>query len=449
MDTQKPWTDMSPSEKREERFKGWLSPAGVVFSSRQAEEDYRARVTRFTRAIKLEEPDRVPVVLPAGFFPASYARKTFKTMMYDYEELSQAWLKFLEEFELDSFAGPGYVWPGKVLDIVDYRLLQWPGHGLADDAPSYQFVEGEYMTADEYDALIRDPLDFLLRTWLPRTVGAFRGFGSLGQIPLIEYLPVTYIAQFANPQVRASILALLHAAEEAATWCSALEKIGMAALASGVPSLIGGKSRAPFDFIGDSLRGTKGVMVDMYKRPEKLIEAMDRVTPIIIDRTVRAADMSKSPVAIFTLHKGPGGFMSNKQFERFYWPSFRKVMMGLIEEGLVPMAFAEGDYMPRLEIIKDMPRGTVIWHFESVDMATAKKIVGKYACIAGNLPASVLCTGNPAQVKERCRELIETCAPGGGYILTGGAGIDSGDPDNLRAMTAAAKEYGVYGQGKK
>jgi uroporphyrinogen-III decarboxylase len=185
-------------------------------------------------------------------------------------------------------------------------------------------------------------------------------------------------------------------------------------------------------------------MLDMYKRPEKLQEAMERVTPIIIDRTVKAAKLSESPVVIFTLHKGPGGFMSNKQFETFYWPSLKKVMLGLIKEGLVPMPFAEGDYMPRLDIIKDMPRGTVIWYFEVVDMAKAKEVVGKSACIAGNLPASVVCTGTRQEVKEWCRRLIETCAPGGGYILAGGAAIDKGDPDNLRAMTEAAKEYGTY-----
>ena len=136
--------------------------------------------------------------------------------------------------------------------------------------------------------------------------------------------------------------------------------------------------------------------------------------------------------------------MSNKQFETFYWPFLKKVMLGLIEEGLVPMPFAEGDYMPRLDIIKDMPRGTVIWYFEVVDMAKAKEIVGRNACIAGNLSTSVLCTGTRQEVKERCHRLIETCAPGGGYILAGGAAIDEGAPDNLRAMTEAAKEYGTY-----
>ena len=171
---------------------------------------------------------------------------------------------------------------------------------------------------------------------------------------------------------------------------------------------------------------------------------MERVTPIIIDRTVAAARAWGSPVVTITLHKGPGGFMSGKQFETFYWPSLKQVMLGLIEEGLVPMPFAEGDYMPRLEVIKEMPRASAVWYFEAVDMARAKETVGKSNCIAGNLPASVVCTGSPQDVKEGCRKLINACAPGGGYILAGGAAIDEGNPDNLRAMMEAAKEYGTY-----
>ena len=79
-----------------------------------------------------------------------------------------------------------------------------------------------------------------------------------------------------------------------------------------------------------------------------------------------------------------------------------------------------------------------------MDMPRAKKILGDNACIAGNLSASALCTGTPADVKEECQRLIETCAPGGGYILTGAVSMDKGNPDNLRAVMEAAKEYGVY-----
>ena len=100
--------------------------------------------------------------------------------------------------------------------------------------------------------------------------------------------------------------------------------------------------------------------------------------------------------------------------------------------------------MTRLEIIKELPRASVIWYFEQMDMAKAKKVLGDTACIAGNVPASVLCTGTPEDVKEYCRKLIEVCAKGGGYILTGGSSMNKGNPDNLRAMMAAAEEYGVY-----
>jgi len=116
----------------------------------------------------------------------------------------------------------------------------------------------------------------------------------------------------------------------------------------------------------------------------------------------------------------------------------------MINEGLVPMPFAEGNYIPRLETISDMPRSGVMWYFEYMDMALAKKTVGKVSCIIGNLPVSVMVTGTAKDVKEGCRKLIETCAPGGGYILSASASIDKGDINNLHAMMDAAKEYGVY-----
>ncbi|MCJ7813185.1 hypothetical protein MUP95_07720 [bacterium] len=185
-------------------------------------------------------------------------------------------------------------------------------------------------------------------------------------------------------------------------------------------------------------------MIDMYRRSDKLLEAMERLTPLLIEEAIGAAKSSGCPVILMPLHKGTDGFMSNDQFKTFYWPTLKRVMMGLIDEGLVPLLFAEGNYMERLEIIKDMPRAKVIWYFETMDMAKAKEVLGDNACIAGNLPVSVLYTGTPQQVKEGCRRLIEICAPGGGYILTASASVNQGNSDNLRAMMEAAKEYGVY-----
>ncbi len=443
MDPVKEWADLSWEEKREERFKQWLNPP-VTFSSPQAEKLYKERVTRFIKAIKLEEPDRVPVMLPAGNIPAYLAGVNLKTVMYDYEELKRAWRQFLHDFDMDTFIGPGLVLPGKVLETIDFTLEKWPGHGLPDDIETYQFIEKEYIKPEEYDALIKDPSDFWLRKFLPRAAGACKPFEKLSQLTAFIGIPVWYVANFGDPDIQEAFKKLMDAGTETRKWMAAVAEVSQESLESGLPSFWGGMSGAPFDMIGDMLRGTHGIMMDMFQRPDKLHEAMERLVPIAIDEAMAGANASGCPIVVMPLHKGTGGFMSNKQFETFYWPTFRKLLLGLIKEGLVPVLFAEGNYEPRLEIIREMPRSSMVWWFEHMDMARAKKVLGDTACIAGNVPVTMLCTGTPKDVKERCRQLIETCAPGGGYILTGSATMDRGNPDNLRAVMEAAKEYGVY-----
>ena len=57
--------------------------------------------------------------------------------------------------------------------------MKWPGHGLDDDDAMYQYVDGEYMTADEYDEFINDPSGFMFRTWAPRQFTALQGFAQI------------------------------------------------------------------------------------------------------------------------------------------------------------------------------------------------------------------------------------------------------------------------------
>jgi uroporphyrinogen-III decarboxylase len=440
----KDWSGLSPEEKREERFNKWLSPPDVFFSSPEAEKMYKQRVQRFIDAVKIKEPDRVPVVLPSGFFPAYYAGTTFRTVMYDYDELRRAWLKFLQEFEMDAYTPPGLVFPGKVYEALDYKLYHWPGHGLPENTPTYQFVEGEYMKEDEYDLFLKDPLDFTLRYYLPRTVGALASFRNMGAFSHVLGMPLRFLPLATMPDIRAAFQALADAGTEYAKWQDVVREVGRIAIETGFPPFRGPVAVAPFDTFADTLRGTKGIVMDMYRRPDKLHEAMEKVTPMTLESTISSSNSIISPLVFIPLHKGDDVFMSDSHYETFYWPSLKKVIVGLIDEGLVPLLFAEGKYNHRLGMIKDVPKGSVIWHFDQTDMARAKEVLGNTSCIAGNIPTSILHTGSPKEVKEYCRKLIEVCGKGGGYILTGGANIDEGNPDNFRAIMEAAKAYGLY-----
>ena len=127
------WSELSPDEKREERFKRWLSPDGLTFNSPEAKRLYKERVTRLIDAIKLKEPDRVPVVSHPGHIPARYSGYTVREVMYDAEKLAKAWGKFIQDFELDVLPGAGLVRCGRILDILKSKMFKWPGHGLPDD----------------------------------------------------------------------------------------------------------------------------------------------------------------------------------------------------------------------------------------------------------------------------------------------------------------------------
>ncbi len=438
------WVELTWQQKRDERFKQWINPDDIDFVSPEAEKNYKARATRLARAAKLEIPDRVPCAVPTGWFPAMNAGITLKEAMYNPEKMKWAWLKFVDEYDSDTFDGTLF-FQAPISDLLDEKTMKWPGHGLPDDShSSYQYVEGEYMKADEYDLLMKDPLDFQLRYYLPRAMGIFEPFASVPSFSSYHGLPMRLLAMCNDPAFQKFFKAIWEASKRMPALQKASFETTQAAFAKGFPMFRGGMAVAPFDAFADDLRGTHGMVMDMYRQPEKIHEAMEFVLPQLLSGAIAMANASNCPVVMMPLHKGDDTFMSDEQFETFYWPTFRRLLVGMVEEGLVPFPVAEGAYNRRLEVIKDLPKSGVVWMFDQTDMAEAKRILGDTCCIAGNVPVSIAYTGTPEEMKEYCRQLIQNCAPGGGFILSGGSTFDLARPENLRAMMDAAKEYGVY-----
>ena len=146
---------------------------------------YKEREQRVQDALALRKPDRVPVLLLFGSFATRYAGISRKEELYDLEKSYEANLKATLDFEPEMASAP--LTFGSVLEALDYRQLKWPGYGLPDDY-GYQYVEGEYMRADEYDAFLYDPSDYVMRRHWPRTLGNLAAFGQLPPIrSLISY----------------------------------------------------------------------------------------------------------------------------------------------------------------------------------------------------------------------------------------------------------------------
>jgi uroporphyrinogen-III decarboxylase len=78
-------------------------------------------------------------------------------------------------------------------------------------------------------------------------------------------------------------------------------------------------------------------------------------------------------------------------------------------------------------------------------MVRAKEILGDVACLCGNVPVSLLCTGSPSEVDEYCKKLIQACGKNGGFILTSSTtGYGETKPENVKAMIDSVEKYGRY-----
>ncbi len=443
------WDLLTPQQKREWRLDRWRRAADQIsFASPEAEARYRAKVERMVAVYNVQEPDRVPVNGIAGMLPMAMAGMDYHGSIYHPEEAVEASLAFNRQYaeELDT-ATPSLMFtvPARALDILDNHLYAYPGHGMPLDGKNFQYVEGEYMMEDEYDALLRDPSDFWLRTYLPRVFGVFEPLKRVDPLTDITEIFAMQLLSLARSDVQAMLQRLLDAGRELSRY---LETKGpeMAFLAANGHATMppGGFAKAPFDTLGDTLRGTRGILTDMHRQPEKLLRALDLVADLTISSLLSSPMVAQGILVMFPLHKGADGWMSEEQFLTFYWPSLRKVINALVAEGLIANLFAEGSYNTRLHLVNEFPKGAIHWLFDRTDMSKAKRILGADCSIAGNVPSSLLVMGTPEEVSEASRRLIETCGPGGGYVLAPGAVAEFPKLENMLAMARTAREYGVY-----
>lgn len=410
----------------------------------EAKVRYDARWQRIMDCVALRQPDRMPVAMFGFFWFAKYGNLSCKELMYDYEKNRKACEDAVLEFEPDA-VGPLVMLTaaGRSLEALDFKQLKWPGHGVSDDQ-GFQYLDREYMSADEYDEFIFDPTGFYLKKYLPRVAGVFSGFDQLPVFPGLHYFRlVAGIRAFAKPAVRESFEKIVAAAREAqAMFDHHMDWVGRIN-AHGFPLMNAGISVSPYDFIADYFRGATGMMKDLFRHKDKLHEVLDKASVFLARMTIDNAKAAGHPIVMIPIHWAPDAFMSQKQFEEFWWPPFRRMMIEMIDAGLIPMPLWEADCSKRLETIRDIPAGKCIYWFERTDMVKAFEVLGDVVALRGNLSPSMMTTGTPEDVDAAVRHLVENVwNKGGKLILDGAFGIPDETPvANVRAMFDSARKY--------
>jgi hypothetical protein len=405
----------------------------------------KEREKRIMDAVQLRIPDRIPIICSMGYFPAKYAGIPCSAAYYDYDAWYAAYKKTLQDFQPDMIY-PQVFTPGKAMEILNPKQMRWPGYGV-DPYQGHQSIEIDNMKADEYDLYMSDPSDYMLRVHMSRTSENLAG---LAMLPKLSDLPTGWmgaqaLAQiFADPKLNKAIRTLQKAGREMRKWRPRITKFNKMMLDMGFPQYLQGAAMPPFDLISHSIRGMSGTMFDMFRQPDKILGMCEFLLKKTLERPMPPPSENGNTRIFMTNTRGSDEFMSMKQFQTFYWPTFKKLVMALIERGATPCIFFEGNFTSRLEYLLEFPKGKILARFDTTDIFRAKEVLKDHVCIEGNVPSSLLQVGTVQDTKDYCKKLIDVVGKGGGYILAPRSSTDEVNPANLKAMIEFTKEYGVY-----
>lgn len=415
------------------------------------EELLAERTQRLVDAYALRKPDRIPIRLNFGYMLARLGGITYQELDANPEKAQELLEKWSLYFEPDQAIGLGYFISAGSVTLGD-RQTKWPGHGLPPNKPM-QFIEGEYMKGEDYDEFLDDPTNFTLRIMLPRIYEKLEGLSHLPRLPIL----ITGYPSFAtlggimmDPVMVESLQALIKVAQFHAERFPMMRAHAQRMAALGFPTGIGrgtgpgAFALAPFDFMSDTLRGMRGIFLDMHRRPEKLMAAQEKARRICAEAAIQACRATGSKFVFIPLHRGSDGFMSLSQFETFYWPPLKGLVMDLVAADIMPGLFYEGVWDQRLHYLRELPRAKTTGHFQATNIYKLKEVVGDVMCISGAFPSSLLQVGTPEKVREHTKLLCQVLGKDGGYIMGANSSMDECDPNLVKVWVDATKEYGVY-----
>jgi uroporphyrinogen-III decarboxylase len=397
--------------------------------SDRMEQLYAQRLKRYVTAMRNDKPDMIPIRPFVAEFTAKYAGYTCQEVTQDYQKAFDAACQCAADFDWDAVVGNMvYVWSA-LTQAIGTEYYSVPGVDVPADR-CFQYLEpseeSAFMQPDEYDQLIEDPTGYLFNVWLPRI--------SKDVSPIGE--PSTFRN---NLSFLKGGMGMLTYFMGFGTQAERLRR------ESGTVSAIAGILKAPFDILADKLRGYKGLCMDIFRQPDKVLAACEALAPHLCHIALSGADPEKNvPISVW-MHRGCSPFVSPDQFERFYWPTLKEIVEEIWSRGHQILFYAEGDWDLHLEFVAQLPEGSIIYHVDRGDIFKAHEALGDKFCLSGGIPNDLLAFGTPDDVRSCCKKVIDEVARDGGYIMDAAAIMqDDTEIENLRAMTDFTREYGVY-----
>jgi hypothetical protein len=210
-----------------------------------------------------------------------------------------------------------------------------------------------------------------------------------------------------------------------------------------VPSQADGMMEDPINLLSQ-LRGSTNFMLDLYRRPEEVLQVADVICDGLIAASLNLSEILESTILIMGGSRGSADFMSPKMFEKFCLPFMLRAAYAAQAAGYRLEYHMDLNWTPMLDYFKELPPKSGYLHLdERTDIIQAKKVLGDHLCLKGNLKPSLFVLGSPEDVEREVKRIIDGCAAGGGLIISAELTADARF-ELVDKMVQVTKTYGQY-----
>ncbi|NQT74792.1 MAG: hypothetical protein HQ553_18800 [Chloroflexi bacterium] len=198
----------------------------------------------------------------------------------------------------------------------------------------------------------------------------------------------------------------------------------------------------PF-FILSLMRSMVRFTEDLYFQPDMVERALKKMTTELIEKQLKAMKGTETKIWLLTEERASAYFYPPAIFERFWWPYTKEIIDAFWSEGIVTIFHLDQCWDKNIPYFKELPRGSAILELDSVtNIFAAKEILRDHLCFHGDVPAAMLSLGKPEDVEAYCKKLIDEVGSDGGLILGSGCSVPPNvKPENFRAMIETGKNH--------
>ena len=272
-------------------------------------------------------------------------------------------------------------------------MLQRSKYLVMSNTGFIQHPEATYMEASEYDEFIKNPFDFIVSTIVPRQVPAYDDDPVLRSLNFAKYVLASIDQRNMMAEANAKVF----------------DRHGLYLPPAGTV----GSQMIPFDRISDNFRGFSQIHSDLRRIPGKVEEACEAMMPYAI---WTSSKIKPSTLGYASVKTHMGAYLSNKDFEKYYWATFIKLCHINAERGVDMDLFLEHDWSRFIDCLQELPQGARMY-MEYGDPKEFKDRLGDKYVLGGFYPMMLLKAGTKQQCIDKAKELIDIMAPGGNFYF--------------------------------